>query len=39
MNLPRILRSEDWWCQGYSEPGAGSTWPLRTRGLVEGDTW
>lgn len=22
--LPRILRSEDWWCQGYSEPGSGS---------------
>lgn len=22
--LPRIRDADDWWCQGYSEPGAGS---------------
>jgi alkylation response protein AidB-like acyl-CoA dehydrogenase len=22
--LPRILAADDWWCQGYSEPGSGS---------------
>jgi alkylation response protein AidB-like acyl-CoA dehydrogenase len=36
--LPRILRSEDWWCQGYSEPGAGSDLAaVKTRAVREGE--
>ena len=38
--LPRILAADDWWCQGYSEPGAGSDLAnVSTTAVLDGDAW
>ena len=39
-HIPKIVRGEIWWCQGYSEPGSGSDLAgLQTRAVEDGDDY
>ncbi len=39
-HLPKIVRGEIWWCQGYSEPGSGSDLAsLQTKAVADGDDY
>ena len=39
-HLPKIVRGDIWWCQGYSEPGSGSDLAsLQTKAVEDGDDY